>query len=150
MAMNIKFEDADAVAVCSAVLSKPAGERDGITGFWRADLARVKNEHVIRLADMSRRCFLLEAEIDSEDTHRMDPKRREEYIDHEIVKKQIRLERLSPDERRTARDKIWNNNLQPCVDGKPLPRVVIAFRNARPLSGEIDHLGKSPIWYTKD
>jgi hypothetical protein len=156
MAVNIKFEHDDAVAVCSNILSKPAEKRHGITGFWAAKLSHVQNEQVIRLADMTHHRFLLEAVIDPEDTHSMDAKRREEYIDHELVKKRIRLDKLSPDERRMARDRVWKENLQPCInrkrsDGTQLPpRIVIAFRNAHAISGEIKNFNKNAVWYTKD
>src|SRR5690349_16094009 len=113
MAVNIKFEHEDAVAVCNRILRKPPEQRHGITGFWRVDLNRVKNERVLRLADMNHRRFLLEAEIDPQGTHRMDSDRREEYINHEVIKKRIRLDNLSADERRRVRDRIWNENLLP-------------------------------------
>jgi len=116
----------------------------------------VQNEQLIRLADMTHHRFILEAEIDPENTHSMDAKRREEYIDNEPVKKRIRLDKLSPDEQRIARDRVWNENLLPCIirkrsDGIQLPpRIVIAFRNARAISGEMKNYNKSAVWYTKD
>src|SRR5438270_13452841 len=84
MAVNIKFDQA--LAVCQSVLSKPVDNRDGITGFWKVSLRRVQGEHLIRLADMPHRRFVLEAEIDPEATHEMEPERMEEYIDHQLLK----------------------------------------------------------------
>ena len=141
MAVNIKFDQA--LVVCKSVLSKPVGERDGITGFWHASLPRVQGQSLIRIAAMRRRRFVLEAEIDPEGSHMMTPERMEEYINHELLKRSLNLHGLSPDEVRKARDKI-REILRPC------DRIVIAFRNARPLDGVIEHLGKNPIWYTSD
>ena len=65
-----------------------------------------------------------------------------------------RIARLSPDQQRIARDRVWKENLEPCLglDGKSKARVVIAYRNARALNDEVDDGGKgrSEKWYTKD
>ena len=141
MTVNIKFNQA--LAICKSVLSKPAGERHGITGFWHASLRRVQDQRLIRLADMTHRRFVLEAEIDPAGTHMMVPERMEEYIDHELLKRSLNLDGLSPDEVHKARDKL-RQLLRPC------DRIVIAFRNAHVLGGEIEHRGKNPVWYTED
>ena len=141
MAVNIKFNEA--VAGLAERLSKPAEERHGITGFWRANLRRVQNQQVIRLADMTRGRFLLEAEIDSETTHEMEPERMEEYIDHQLFEVQLKLAGRPPDEIRRARDNV-RELLHRC------DRVVIGFRNARFIAGRIQHLGKNPICKSYD
>ena len=141
MTVNIKFNQA--LAICKSVLSKPAGERHGITGFWHASLRRVQDQRLIRLADMPHRRFVLEAEINPAGTHVMVLERMEEYIDHELLKRSLKLDGLSPDERVKARDNV-REILRHC------DRVVIAFRNARALNGQIEHGGKNPIWYADE
>ena|SRR5437667_4623871 len=141
MAVNIKFDRA--LAVCKSVLSRPPRERHGITGFWHASLRRVRNQRLIRLADMPHRRFVLEAEINPAGTHVMVLERMEEYIDHELLKRSLNLDELSPDEVHKARDKL-REILRPC------DRIVIAFRNAHVLGDEIEHRGKNPVWYTED
>lgn len=35
------------------------------------------------------------------------------------------------------------------IEAMAAERIVVAFRNARVFHGDIEHTGRSPVWYTK-
>ena len=135
MAFNVKSNYA--LTVCESILSKPPANRHGITGFWIAALRRVQDERLVRLAYMPEHRFVLEADIDAAGTHVMVRSRLDEYIEHELLKRSRESEPQSMDNIRAV--------LQRCIDQR---RLVVAFRNARPLDGDINHAGQNPVWYS--
>jgi hypothetical protein len=137
MSFNVKSRLADAVV--DSVLAKPSGSRHGITGFWRASLDRVRNERILRIGTLHGRHFLLAAEIDPIATHVMDPKRLDEYVEHEILKHSKDKE---PHSIQAARA-----HVQECVEKG---RIVVAFRNARAFTEEFKGNGRNSIWYEED
>lgn len=137
MAFNVKSHYA--LAVCRSVLSKPVGERNGITGFWKASLARVQDELVVRVAYLPDRRFVFEADIDADATHIMVSSRIDEYIEHECLKRSLSHSVLPLDAiRKEMREAVEHG------------RIVVAFRNARAFQGDIDHTARNPVWYTKE
>jgi hypothetical protein len=135
MAFNVKSEWADALA--SHILSRP--NRDGISGFWRASLSRVRNERIYRLAHLRERRFVLEADIDSERAHRMVPDRFDEYLEHALLKRSHNPRLVDLDYLRRAIRKYTNQG-----------RIIVALRDARTISGDPGETGRNPIWYTSD
>ena len=134
MAFNVK--STWAVTLANHILSRP--NRDGISGFWRASLPRVQSERIYRLAYIPERRFVLEADIDSERTHTMVSDRFDEYVEHAV------LMRSGPgivdlESRRRAVRKYIDQG-----------RIVVALRNARPISGDTGETGRNPVWYTRD
>ncbi len=137
MPFNVKSHYA--LAVCKNVLSKPGGNRDGITGFWKASLHRVQNELVVRVAYLPDRRFVFEADIDADATHIMVSSRIDEYIEHECLKRSQTHSVLPLDAiRQEMREAIAQG------------RIVVAFRNAHAFQGNIEHTGRNPIWYTRE
>jgi len=126
-----------ALAVRNHVIALPAGHRHGITGFWAASAWRVQNERLVRIAYLHDRRFVLEAEIDAEGTHVMVQGRFDEYIAHEVVKRAD--ERLPVVELR--------REIQNCIDRG---RIIVAFRNARAIDGDIEYSGRNPVWYSEE
>lgn len=137
MAFNVRSEWARTVA--RHVMSKPAGRRHGISGFWTASAPRVQGERIFRMAYIPDRRFVLEAAIDPQGTHVMTQSRFEEYVEHEWLK-------LSQNHRALPLDRI-RRDVQTCIDRG---RIVVAFRNARYYAGDIDIAGRTPFWYTVD
>jgi hypothetical protein len=137
MAFNIKTRYA--LALRDHVLARPPGHRNAITGFWVAGLKRVQSEPIVRIAFLDTHQFVLEADIDVPGTHVMIPGRIEEYLDHERLKHQA-TELLNPEMRLQMRLCV-----QRCIDAG---RIVVAFRNARAIDGDMDNNGRNPIWYT--
>jgi hypothetical protein len=133
MAFNVK----STWALALAGLSRP--NRDGISGFWRASLPRVQNERIYRLAYISERRFVLEADIDSERTHIMVPDRFDEYLEHALLKRSRNPRLVDLDFLRRAIRKYINQG-----------RIVVALRNARPISGDAGETRRNPVWYTPD
>jgi hypothetical protein len=125
------------LALAGHILSRP--NRDGISGFWRASLSRVQNERIYRLAYISERRFVLEADIDSEHTHVMVPDRFDEYIEHALLKRSHNPRLVDLDALRRAIRKYINQG-----------RIIVALRNARPIYGDAGDTGRNPIWYTPD
>ncbi|WP_216916393.1 MULTISPECIES: hypothetical protein [unclassified Synechococcus] len=134
MSFNVKSWLVDAVV--DSVLAKPSGSRHGITGFWVASLDRVRSERILRVGTLHGRHFLLTAEIDPDATHVMDPKRFDEYVEHEILKH--------------SKDKVSypiqaaRAHVQECVEKG---RIVVAFRNARAFTEDFRSNGRNSVWY---
>ena len=118
MSFNVKSWLVDAVV--DSVLAKPSGSRHGITGLWLASLDRVRNERILRIGTLHGHHFLLAAEIDPVATHLMDPKRFDEYVEHEMLKHSRDKDSCSMQAARA--------HVQECVEKG---RIVVAFRNAR-------------------
>lgn len=137
MSFNVKSWLADAVV--DAVLAKPSGSRHGITGFWLASLNRVLNERILRIGTLNGHHFLLAAEIDTIATHVMDPKRFDEYVEHEILKHSKDKDSLSIQAART--------HVEECIEKG---RIVVAFRNARAFTGGFKSNGRNSVWYEED
>jgi hypothetical protein len=126
-------------AVVDSVLAKPSGSRHGITGFWVASLDRVRHERILRIGTLHGRHFLLAAEIDPIATHVMDPKRFDEYVEHEMLKHSNDKDPFSIEAARA--------HVQECVEKG---RIVVAFRNARAFTEEFKNNGRNSIWYEED
>lgn len=137
MSFNVKSRLADAVV--QAALSKPAGHRHGCTGFWKASLKRVLEERYLRIATLNGHRFLLLAEIDPEGTHTMQPERLGEYIEHEFLKQSLEQTPLSQSE---AEAKVKERLVQ--------GRIVVAFKDARAISGSIETTSRNPVWYEEE
>lgn len=137
MAFNVKSQWARTVA--RHVLSKPAGNRDGISGFWVSSVPRIQNERIFRMAYLDDRRFVFEAEIDAGGTHVMQQSRFDEYLEHELLK---RSQSYHPMELAQLR-----RDIQDCINRG---RIVVAFRNARAFAGDAGDTGRNPIWYTDD
>jgi hypothetical protein len=120
------------------LLSLPVGERHLCTGFWLAALERVRGERLVRIADMTTRQFVLEADIDPTETHEMDATRIEEYVKIELLK-------------RTGFDRsVTLNEVREHVRRRlSKGAIVVAFRNARAYDAPLDHKGRLPFWYTQ-
>ena len=125
------------VTLRDVVLSKPSGQRNGVTGFWIASLNRVQDEQCVRIADLLERRYVLEGDIDAAATHAMVPARIDEYIAHEMLKRSRDTERVSMDWLKAQMDR--------CIEQG---RLVVAFKNARPIDGPIEHSGQNPVWYS--
>ncbi|MCP9850766.1 hypothetical protein [Cyanobium sp. Morenito 9A2] len=137
MSFNVKSWLVDAVV--DSVLAKPSGSRHGITGFWLASLNRVRNERILRIGTLHGHHFLLAAEIDTDTTHVMDPNRLDEYVEHEMLKHSKDKDSFSIQAARA--------HVQECVEKG---RIVVAFRNARALTGEFKSNGRNSVWYEED
>ncbi len=137
MSFNVKSRLAESVV--DAVLVKSSGSRHGITGFWRASLNRVLNERILRIGTLNGHHFLLAAEIDPIATHVMDPKRLDEYVEHEILKHSKDKDSYSIQAARA--------HVQECVEKG---RIVVAFRNARAFTGGFKSNGRNSVWYEED
>ncbi|PYS20755.1 MAG: hypothetical protein DMF72_20075 [Acidobacteria bacterium] len=137
MAFNVKSIWTSTVA--RNVLSKPAGMRHGMTGFWVASVPRIQKERIVRMAYLPNRRFVLEAEIDAGGTHVMAQSRFDEYLEYELLKRSQGGHPLPVAQLR--------NDIQTCINRG---RIVVAFRNARAYSGNADESGRNPIWYTDD
>jgi hypothetical protein len=135
MAFNVK--SSWAVPLANHILSRP--DRDGVSGFWVASLQRVRDERIYRLAFITERRFVLEADIDSERTHTMVPDRFEEYLEHALLKRSHNPRLVDLDYLRSAIRKYINQG-----------RIVVALRNARAISGDSGETGRNPVWYTRD
>jgi hypothetical protein len=126
-----------ALTLRDTVLSKPPGQRNAVTGFWVASLARVQDEQLVRIAYLPDSRFVLEADIDPAVTHLMVRDRMDEYIAHELLKRSRETSPVSMD---------WvKSELEKCIDRR---RVVVGFRNARPIDGPIENHGQNPVWYS--
>jgi len=137
MSFNVKSRLADAVV--QAALSKPAGSRSGCTGFWKASLRRVLEHRHVRIATLDGHRFLLIADIDPENTHVMHPGRLSEYLRHEALKQSLQKKPLSPQEAEVK--------VKECiVQG----RIVVAFKNARAISGALESTTRNPVWYEEE
>jgi hypothetical protein len=137
MSFNVKSWLVDAVV--DSVLAKPSGSRHGITGFWRASLDRVRNERILRIGTLHGHHFSLAAEIDPDATHVMDPKRLDEYVEHEILKHSKDKVSFSMEAARA--------HVQECVERG---RIVVAFRNARAFTEAFKSNGRNSVWYEED
>lgn len=137
MSFNVKSRLVGAVV--DAVLAKPSGSRHGITGFWLASLDRVRNERILRIGTLHGHHFLLAAEIDPVATHVMDPKRLDEYVEHEILKHSNDKDSHSIQAARA--------HVKECVEKG---RIVVAFRNARAFTGGFKSNGRNSVWYEED
>jgi hypothetical protein len=137
MSFNVKSRLADAVV--EAALARPPGARHGFTGYWVASLRRVLDERVLRIATLNGHHFLLEAQIDPDATHVMRPDRMEEYVEHELLKHSKDKTALSIAAARAR--------MKECITQG---RIVVAFKNARPLAGPISSTGRNPVWYEPD
>ena len=137
MAFNVRSKWAHTVA--HHVLSKPAGTRDGISGFWIASVPRIQNERIFRMAFLGDSRFVLEAEIDASGTHVMQQSRFDEYLELELLK---RSQSDHPVELAQLRREI-----QECIDRG---RIVVAFLNARAFTEETRYRERNPVWYTND
>ena len=137
MSFNVKSWLVDAVV--DSVLAKPSGSRHGITGFWRASLDRVRKERILRVGTLHGRHFLLAAEIDPIATHVMDPKRLDEYVEHEILKHSNDKDSYSIEAARA--------HVQECVEKG---RIVVAFRNARAFTEAFKSNWRNSFWYEQD
>ncbi|MCP9826965.1 hypothetical protein KBZ19_00470 [Synechococcus sp. L2F] len=137
MSFNVKSWLVDAVV--DSVLAEPSGLRHGITGFWLASLNRVRHERILRIGTLHGHHFLLTAEIDPIATHVMDPKRLDEYVEHEILKHSKDKDSYSIEAART--------HVQECIEKG---RIVVAFRNARAFTEGFKSNGRNSIWYEED
>lgn len=137
MSFNVKSWLVDAVV--DSVLAKPSGSRHGITGFWRASLDRVRKERILRIGTLNGNHFLFAAEIDPIATHVMDPKRLDEYIEHEILKHSNDKDSYPIEAARA--------HVQECVEKG---RIVVAFRNARAFTEAFKSNGRNSVWYEED
>lgn len=137
MSFNVKSWLVDAVV--DTVLAKPSDSRHGITGFWRASLDRVRKERILRIGTLNGHHFLLAAEIDPDATHVMDPKRLDEYVEHEVLKHSKGKDSYSIEAARA--------HVQECVERG---RIVVAFRNARAFTEAFKSNGRNSVWYEED
>jgi hypothetical protein len=137
MSFNVKSRLAEAVV--DSVLAKPSGSRQGITGFWLASLDRVRHERILRIGTLHGHHFLLAAEIDPIATHVMDPKRLDEYVEHEILKHSKDKDSYPIEAARA--------HVQECVEKG---RIVVAFRNARAFTEGFKSNGRNSVWYEDD
>ena len=137
MAFNIKTRQAH--ALWAELEEKRAEERDGFSGFWRASLERVREQRLLRVADLDSRRFVFEADIDPAATHAMTMARMDEYRRHEAVK--------AVDAAYAASLGPLDEAIRRCI---AQGRIVVAFRNARAIDDVMEHSGSNPVWYTED
>lgn len=137
MPFNVKTRRA--MALWESLLAKPAGQRHGATGFWRASLPKVRAERLLRVAYLPERRFVFEADIDPHGTHTMTSSRIEEYLEHERFK-------LSGFDPSKSIDQIVEE-IRGCI---AQGRIVVAFHDARPFDRGIGYTGQNPLWYTSD
>jgi hypothetical protein len=137
MAFNVKTKWGETIR--RHVLSLPPRERSLCTGFWLAALDRVKSERLLRIADMNTHRFVLEADIDPDETHSMHPDRIEEYVKIELLK------RTGADQAVTLQEVREHVRRRLSKGG-----IVVAFRNARAYDAPLEHRGRLPFWYSLD
>jgi hypothetical protein len=137
MSFNVKTEFA--ATLRQAALAKPPNARIGVTGFWVASLRRVQESGILRIADLHDKRFVLEADIDAATTHIMVPERLDEYIQHELFKRSQQKSTISMQQVITT--------LQRCI---LKGRIVVAFRDARPIDRPTNHTTQNPVWYTEE